>query len=281
MKKFRVGTCSWNYESWLGLVYSFKWKTSAPYLVEYSKHYKTAEIDSWFYNLPEPDEVKEYKENVPKDFTFTLKVPRELTMTHIPLPGGITSNSHFLSMEFFEVFYSRIEELLPQVTGIIFQFPYFENDKISSLSQFLFRAKSFFPNLPKELPIGIEVRNKDFLNDNYFDFLTENNIIPVLSEMKMLPTITETYEKNKLRIGDNIIIRLLGGDRKEIELRTKKIWDEIRLPKMQNQAIAEMIVEMLETKNVILNVNNHYEGSAPKTIQAILEFMKQAGYKEK
>jgi len=279
MKKFRIGTCSWNYESWLGLVYSNRWKTSASYLIEYSKHFKSTEVDSWFYGIPNPEEVKEYRENVPADFTFTCKVPRELTMTHIPNYGVLNPNPDFLSIERFNVFLQSIEELLPQMKGIIFQFPYFENEKISSLSQFLFRSSSFFSHLPKDLPIGIEVRNKEFLNDNYFDFLKEHNIIPVLSEMKMLPTITEVYEKNKSRIGENVIIRLLGGDRKEIELRTKKIWDEIKLPKAQNQKIAEMIVEMLETKNVIVNVNNHYEGCAPKTIQNLMQFMKQAGYK--
>lgn len=279
MKKLKIGTCSWNYDSWMGIVYSNKWKTSASYLIEYSKHYKSAEIDSWFYDMPNPAEVKEYRENVPPEFIFTCKVPRELTLTHIPNYGTLTPNPNFLSLERFEVFLNLMEELLPQMKGIIFQFPYFDNERISSLSQFLFKAKHFFSSVRKELPIAIEVRNKDFLNANYFDFLIEHNIIPVLSEMKMLPTITEVYERNRLRIGDDVIIRLLGGDRKEIELRTKKIWDEIKVPKPQNQKIAEMIVEMLETKNVILNVNNHYEGCAPKTILNLLHLMKQAGYK--
>jgi uncharacterized protein YecE (DUF72 family) len=279
MKKLKIGTCSWNYESWMGIVYSNKWKTSASYLIEYSKHYKSAEIDSWYYGMPNPAEVKEYRENVPPEFIFTCKVPRELTMTHLPNYGVLSPNPNFLSLQKFNEFLEAMKELLPQTKGIIFQFPYFDNEKISSLSQFIFKANSFFSHLPKELPIGIEVRNKDFLNDNYFDFLAEHNIIPVLSEMKMMPTITEVYEKNRLRIGDDVIIRLLGGDRQEIELRTKKIWDEIKAPKPQNQKIAELIVEMLETKNVILNVNNHYEGCAPKTILNLVHLMKQAGYK--
>ena len=39
------GTCSWNYDSWVGLVYSRPRRTAAEYLPEYAEHFPTAEID--------------------------------------------------------------------------------------------------------------------------------------------------------------------------------------------------------------------------------------------
>ena len=61
-----LGTCSWKYESWRGLVYS-----DAPhpdYLAEYSRKFDCVEIDQWFWNLfgvnkvvlPHPKTVSEY-----------------------------------------------------------------------------------------------------------------------------------------------------------------------------------------------------------------------------
>lgn len=44
-----IGTCSWKYASWRGLVYS-----DAPhpnYLAEYARHYDTVEVDQWFWSL--------------------------------------------------------------------------------------------------------------------------------------------------------------------------------------------------------------------------------------
>jgi len=41
-----TGTCSWNYDSWVGLVYSHKCRTSTEYLQEYCLKYRTAEVDN-------------------------------------------------------------------------------------------------------------------------------------------------------------------------------------------------------------------------------------------
>lgn len=53
----KIGTCSWNYDSWSGLVYTKKSANAAGYLAEYSSHFATVEIDSWFYKIPLRREV--------------------------------------------------------------------------------------------------------------------------------------------------------------------------------------------------------------------------------
>jgi len=60
----RIGTCSWKYESWQGVVYSQK--KGINYLQEYSRYFSTVEIDQWFWSLfkentvvlPKPEVVK-------------------------------------------------------------------------------------------------------------------------------------------------------------------------------------------------------------------------------
>jgi len=44
----RFGTCSWNYPSWVGLIYTERHPRAAAYLREYSQKYDTVEIGSWF-----------------------------------------------------------------------------------------------------------------------------------------------------------------------------------------------------------------------------------------
>src|SRR3989339_450751 len=88
MSKLYIGTCSWKYDSWRNIVYSDKEEIN--YLNEYSKHFNTVEIDQWFWSLfpwkkpvlPNPKIVSEYVRSVPKGFTFTIKVPNSLTLTH-------------------------------------------------------------------------------------------------------------------------------------------------------------------------------------------------------
>jgi len=84
----RFGTCSWKYDSWKGIIYSDE--RNINFLNEYSEHYSTVEIDQWFWSLfspnkvvlPEYKTVENYKNSVPGDFLFTIKVPNTLTLTH-------------------------------------------------------------------------------------------------------------------------------------------------------------------------------------------------------
>ena len=59
----RVGTCSWKYEGWKGLIYRTGVKYAAgDYLADYAKHFSTVEVDQWFWSpfpagirLPDPE----------------------------------------------------------------------------------------------------------------------------------------------------------------------------------------------------------------------------------
>lgn len=78
--KLYLRTCSWKYDSWIGLVYSQKQRTAAGYLAEYAQKSNTVEIDSWFYKLPTPTEVWSYLEKFPAEFRFTCKVTQEISL---------------------------------------------------------------------------------------------------------------------------------------------------------------------------------------------------------
>ena len=87
IKKLNIGTCSWKYDSWKGLIYPEQ--KFFNYLEEYSKHYNCVEVDQWFWSLfgdnvklPQSEVVKQYAESVPDDFRFGIKVPNSITLTH-------------------------------------------------------------------------------------------------------------------------------------------------------------------------------------------------------
>ncbi|GAB6193968.1 hypothetical protein JCM39068_37200 [Desulfocastanea catecholica] len=86
-KQLHIGTCSWKYDSWRGLVYPEGKEIN--YLQEYSKQFSTVEIDQWFWSLfkgsvvlPKVEVVREYAQSVPPGFIFTIKVPNSNTLTH-------------------------------------------------------------------------------------------------------------------------------------------------------------------------------------------------------
>jgi uncharacterized protein YecE (DUF72 family) len=247
----RIGTSSWNFDSWEGLVYSRS--SGRSYLEQYAEVFDTAEIDRWFWSLfesPEPrlpdlPTAEEYSRSVPEGFLFTVKVPNSITLTHHyqrdkskPLRG----NPHFLSPELFAAFLERIEPLGNRIGALIFQFEY---------------------------------RNQQYLNDPYFEFLRKNRLYPCFLQGYYMPDLRRILPGREewFHEGDLAVIRLHGPDRQGMEKMTGKRWDRIVAPKDEEIGdILDTIGRLLgRGVDIFLNVNNHYEGSAPLTIRKIRE----------
>jgi len=69
------------------------------------------------------------------------------------------------------------------------------------------------------------------------------------------------------------VIRLMGPDRKEIEKLTGEQWDKVAAPKDKElDSITEIVKGQIEQgRDVVVNVNNHYEGCAVMTIERLME----------
>jgi uncharacterized protein YecE (DUF72 family) len=74
---------------------------------------------------------------------------------------------------------------------------------------------------------------------------------------------------------EHSIVRLHGPDRKAIEGRTGGLWGEIVDPKDEGLKATVSIIEQNTGRGIrtFVNINNHYEGSAPLTIQRLLRFL--------
>ena len=279
MAKLIIGTCSWKYDSWKGIIYPNENKIN--YLKEYSKHYNSVEVDQWFWSLfdivklPEKKTVEEYKESVPDDFKFIIKVPNSITLTHYYSKNKaepLRKNPYFMSVDLFEEFLQTMKPIKNQIASLIFQFEYLNKEKMSSLSELQRHLHQFFTSLPADVPpMSIEIRNPNYLNTNYFRFLKDLNLTNVFLQGYFMPSIVGVYNKHKDLIKDQTIIRLHGPDRSGIEKMSGENWNKIYIPRDEE---LKDIVEMIKDLNnrgvdVYLNVNNHYEGCAPMTIEKI------------
>jgi uncharacterized protein YecE (DUF72 family) len=278
----RIGTCSWKFPSWHGLIYPAS--KGINYLETYAEHYNTVEIDRWFWSLfgedsiglPKPADVHEYRRSVPDDFVFTVKAPNSVTLTHFykkAKTDPLLRNPHFLSPSLFRTFLSLLDPLRDTLGPVMFQFEYLNRQKMSSQRRFEELLEAFSEQLPAGYQYGVEVRNGKYLNRSYFELLGRNGLSPVLLEGYWMPPVTRVYEDwgDLIAQHETVVIRLLGPDRKGIERQTGKRWNQIVAPRDEElAAIVEMVEDLLERGvNVYLNINNHYEGSAPLTIERI------------
>lgn len=284
----RIGTCSWKYDSWMGIVYSEKNKEN--YLKDYARQYNTVEIDQWFWSLfgtaepklPEPRVVENYLDSIPPDFTFSVKVPNSITLTHYyqkVKSEPLKENPHFLSIELFRRFLERIAPLRDHLGPLMFQFEYLNKKKMASQNEFLGRFAGFISNCPPGYDYAVETRNPNYLNHYYFDFLNKHNLYHVFVQGYYMPHIVGVYKKYSGNINDLTIVRLMGPDRKGIEQKSGKKWDKVVEAKDEDLSTIVSMVKELEEKGVrvYLNVNNHYEGSAPLTIRKVREMLEELG----
>ena len=86
-----------------------------------------------------------------------------------------------------------------------------------------------------------------------------------------MPPVTEIYSKFKKYIKNLAVIRLHGPDRKGIEKMANEKWNQVYINRdAEIKSIVEMIKELQSNEvDLFVNVNNHFEGSAPLTIEKI------------
>jgi uncharacterized protein YecE (DUF72 family) len=290
----RVGTCSWKYDSWKGLLYDAGRKYHRDdYLVDYSKHLRTVEIDQWFWSLfpsgvklPDRKTVETYAVSVPRNFIFTVKAPNSITLSHFYARQpkqyqeyANQPNDGFLSVDLLNRFLNTLEPLEGRLGPVMFQFEYLNRKKMPSRDAFLERLGGFFDEAPKGYEYAVETRNPNYLSKPYFEFLRERSIAHVFLDGYYMPPIGEVFGKHDTQTAKFSVVRLHGPNREDMEKVTKKIWNRVveRRDEGLRSAIDIVKANAARLITTYVNVNNHYEGSAPLTIERFLDALGKAG----
>ena len=286
-----IGTCSWKYDTWKGLVYDTDRKYLADdFLVDYSRHLATVEVDQWFWSLfptgvrlPDPKTVSTYAVSVPRDFVFSVKAPNSITLTNFYAKQppqhrefANRANEHFLSVELTERFLEGLEPLRGRLGPVMFQFEYLNKKKMPAPEVFFEKLDDFLGRLPVGYQYAVETRNPNYLGDDYFDILRRHHVGAVLLDGYRMPSPQRVVDCYNTRTADFLVLRLHGPDRAGIERVTGKKWGRVVQPQERGIRDAAEIVRGNTTDFVTtyVNVNNHYEGSAPLTIERFLDALR-------
>jgi uncharacterized protein YecE (DUF72 family) len=288
----RIGTCSWKYDSWKGLIYdsSLRYRPE-DYLSDYARHFRTVEVDQWFWSLfpkgirlPEAKTVTSYADRVPDDFIFTVKAPNSITLTHFyaKQPKALAAyanrpNKHFLSVDLLKRFLDTLLPLGKKMGPVMFQFEYLNRKKMPSRDAFLNRLHEFFEEAPMDFQYAIETRNPNYLSKEFFSFLKKRKIGYVFLEGYYMPPIGEVFHKYDTAAADFGVIRLHGGDRKAIEEKTGEKWNRVVEPRdTALDSAVEIVNEYFQRRiHTFVNVNNHFEGSAPLTAERLVKLLQR------
>ncbi len=177
MEKLHVGTMGWSYDFWKGNFYP---EGSQNLLTEYAKNFDTVEIDNTFYRIPSRDTVRNWKEETPDEFIFSAKFPRKIT--HIRMLQDCKEEL-LVFIEHMSLMGDKLGPMLIQLP------PGFAPEKSGIL-------KDFLAGLPERCRFAVEVRNKKWLDEKFYNLLRDTRVALVLIDHPWMPqmnTITADF----------------------------------------------------------------------------------------
>ncbi|WP_437760278.1 DUF72 domain-containing protein [Sorangium sp. So ce1389] len=295
-KGLHLGTSSWSFPGWQGLVYARRHSTeelARDGLAEYARHplLTTVGIDRSFY-APIPDsDFRRYGAQLPDGFRCVSKtlhavVSQTLHRSQAPQEEGegqgagrgpAEPNPDFLSVP---LFLSRVAAPLlaafrAHAGPVLLELPPVGPAHRLPPRAFFERLDAFLGALPRELSYAVEIRERAYLTGEYREILGAHGVAHTYSYFRTMPSPGAQAEVVPVSNAPFALVRLLlkPGRRYEAEQRRFHPFDRMVEPDPAMRAeVARIVCEAaaLRVDSFVL-VNNKAEGSAPLTVRAIAE----------
>ncbi|MBC7623042.1 MAG: DUF72 domain-containing protein [Aeromicrobium sp.] len=280
----RLGTSSWSFPGWAGLVYAGVYTESRlakDGLVAYSAHplLRTVSIDRTFYAPLSADEFAKYAEQVPDDFRFVVKAPMAITSSYVRRDTGEFSDSpHFLNVEYaIEEFVAPCAAGLGSTAGpLVFQFPPQGRRVTDNPDRFINELYRFLNQLPPGLPYAVEVRDRQLLTSRFFKCLTTTGTRFCVASHAKMPSPAEQIQLMTANMppGDFICRWSLHAGF-QYEVAKARYFPFNRLVDEDLESRSALAIAVASASQAgyasFVTINNKAEGSAPLSVQKLAE----------
>jgi uncharacterized protein YecE (DUF72 family) len=289
-----IGTSSWKYPGWFGTLYDraryeyrgrfAQARFNRDCLREYAEVFKTVCVDAAYYTFPSRAYLEGLASQTPADFLFGLKVTDAITIKRFPkldrfgeLAGK--TNKHYLDAELFaESFLKPCEAIRGNIGLLMFEFSRFWPADYEHGRDFIAELDRFLQQLPKGWPLGVEMRNRAWLQPEYFDCLARHQVTHVFNSWEAMPEVREQMALPGSRTNPGLVAArflLKPGRKYEQAVKAFEPYDTLKEENLEarvagRQLIAEGKAATPKRKTLVF-VNNRLEGNALGTISAMLE----------
>ena len=238
--KVLLGTQGWNYDGWTGPFYP-PGTSKQDMLRLYSKVFNTVEIDSTFYAIPSQSSVRAWAGRTPQDFTFSLKLPSEITH----------KNRLRDSRDCLLQFVDRVRVLEGKLGCVLVQMPPdFSPAERGPL-------KAFLEILPTDIRFAIEFRDKKWITTETMKELNDSKTALALTDGKWINREL-FFRVIEDATADFSYVRWLGP-------RELTDFSRIQIDRSRETTQwAELFSTLDRQVSVIFGYfNNHYQGHSP------------------
>ena len=274
--RLRLGTSSWNFPGWRGLVYA----PSAPQkhlsrhgLEAYGRHplFRAVGLDRAFYAPLSTAEHAEHAAVVPPEFRFLVKAWGEITSPGVP--GKSARNPRYLdaAQAVDLVLAPAVEGLADRLGPLVFQFPPQGAAICRRPEAFADRLHAFLAALPTGANVCVELRDEALLTQRYAEALLATGTAHVFCIHPRMPSLERQREVVGLSAGGGgVTVRwmLHAGLGYEAAKEKYDPFDRLVDPDPTSRAaVSALVVDALATvQDVTVVANNKAEGSAPLTV---------------
>ncbi|MCI0538675.1 MAG: DUF72 domain-containing protein, partial [Verrucomicrobiales bacterium] len=284
-----VGTSSWKYPGWCGMLYDrgrytyrdkfAESRFAKQCLAEYAEVFKSVCVDAAYYRFPDQKYLETLVTPVPSDFLFAFKVTDEITIrkfANLPRfgPRAGKPNENFLNADLFTSdFLKPCEPFKKNIGLLMFEFSRFYPTDYRRGRDFVADLDRFLGRLPTGWPYGVEIRNKYFLRPEYFATLSRHNVSHVFNSWADMVPVGEQMTLPASRSSPDLCAArflLKPGRKYEEAVKFFEPYDRVREPNPEARAAGAALIkegiELAGKRKTFVYVNNRLEGNALETI---------------
>ena len=289
-----LGTSSWSFPGWNGIVYGDDYsnsKLSRDGLTAYGAHplLRTVSIDRSFYAPLTVTDYLRYAQQVPDHFRFIVKAPASVTDATVRAERGepVSLNPCFLNERLVIDEFVRpcLDGLGAKAGALVFQFSPLPDQMLADPAGFIERLAAFLaalPPLPEGACYAVEIRDACLLTPRFIRTLKAAGVRYCVGIHARMPDPLRQSAALALLDGEPagpLIVRwsLHGGFKYEQAKAKYDPFDRlVDKDPATRVALAELAARYaIAGQPVVIAVNNKAEGSAPltcvKLAQAIAE----------
>ncbi len=187
--------------------------------------------------------------------------------------AGRRTNSSLVPALFENDFARPLEPHARQVGVMMFEFGTLSKQQYAEPGMFYRDLDGFLSKLPAGFRYAVEVRNREFLEPEYFDMLRARHVAHVFNAWTRMPPLEAQTALEEAYTADFIVARALlkQGRAYEQAVRQFQPYQSVQEPNEgAREGLRRLIERSLSKKQLaFLFVNNRLEGNAPGTIQAV------------
>ncbi|MFM8802625.1 MAG: DUF72 domain-containing protein [Planctomycetia bacterium] len=290
--RIHLGTSSWSFPGWTGLVYAPRngkpanEQTLARHgLAAYAAHplFRTVSLDRTFYAPLTQEEFARYATQVPAHFRFVIKAPAAITDPVVRKPGSgeaARDNPLFLDATAAAATFVRpaVDGLGPKAGPLVFQFPPLGRRLLSDVPKLAARIAAFMAMLPRGPLYAVEVRDPQLACPSFAAALGDAAAVPCLAVHARMPPVAEQAAAFGLERADCTMPLVARWN-----LHAGRGYEEAKADYFPFNRLAEedlpsrtALASLTRAasaagRDVFVTVNNKAEGSAPLSVQRLAE----------